>query len=46
MYQFRPYLSDYMEQNQKFKYDAPAVTVFEVQAEGCMVPSSWGHEEG
>jgi len=35
-----------MEENLKFKYDAPEVTVFEVQAEGCMVPSSWGHEEG
>ena len=35
-----------MEENQMLKYDAPETTVFEVQTEGCLVPSSWGHEEG
>ena len=35
-----------MEENLKLEYHVPETTVTEVQAEGCMVPSSWGHEEG
>lgn len=35
-----------MKENQKFDYEAPETVVFKVQSERCMVPSSWGHEEG
>ena len=36
-----------MEDNQKLKYNTPETTVFTLLSEGCcMVPSSWGHEEG
>ncbi|SKC41211.1 hypothetical protein SAMN06298215_0708 [Bacteroidales bacterium WCE2008] len=31
-----------MEENLRLKYDS----VFEMQGESCLVPSSWGHEEG
>ena len=36
----------YMEENLRLKYDAPETSVFEMQGESCLVPSSWGHEEG
>ena len=35
-----------MEENLKLEYHVPETDVFEVQAAGFMVPSSWGHEEG
>ena len=35
-----------MKENQKFDYEARETVVFKVQSERCMVPSSWGHEEG
>lgn len=35
-----------MEKNQKILYQAPETTILEIQGESCMVPSSWGHEEG
>ena len=35
-----------MEENLRLKYDAQETSVFEMQGESCLVPSSWGHEEG
>ena len=33
-------------EEKKNMYQAPETSVFEMQGESCLVPSSWGHEEG